>query len=284
MKTDSSRENFVEDGCIRTLDCYEMVYGLADDAISAAARGASAELRPLLERVHDRLRDRLLRCVSIQSRGGLRPAEDVWFHGHFGWTVKAGEDEAFLGKLASFEEKPASFGRRTYLSGRCTLRGSHSLDVGSFTSIGEDLYLMTSTDFHCMDTPTTFGFHREPRDERGEWWFHQPYEQVAEAKRGISIGNDVWIARNVRIYHGAEIGDGCVVAEGSLVRGRLEPYGVYAGAPAKLKRFRFSERVIEQLRELQWWTWERERILRNAAFFNHRLTNYEGKLRALIVD
>ncbi|RWX78453.1 acyltransferase [Neorhizobium lilium] len=55
---------------------------------------------------------------------------------------------------------------------------------------------------------------------------------------GISIGNDVWIGANCVILDGAKIADGCVIAAGSVVRGETEPYGIYAGVPAKRIRFR----------------------------------------------
>lgn len=57
-------------------------------------------------------------------------------------------------------------------------------------------------------------------------------------KRGVRIGNNVWIGTGARILDGADIGDGAVVAAGAVVRGRLEPNGIYAGVPAKLVRMR----------------------------------------------
>jgi acetyltransferase-like isoleucine patch superfamily enzyme len=58
------------------------------------------------------------------------------------------------------------------------------------------------------------------------------------SKQGIRIGNDVWLGAGVRVLDGAEIGDGCVVGAGAVVRGTLEPYGVYAGVPARLVKRR----------------------------------------------
>ena len=52
-------------------------------------------------------------------------------------------------------------------------------------------------------------------------------------KKGITVGNDVWIGAQVTLLDGCEVGDGCVIAAGSVVRGRLEPRSVYAGVPAR---------------------------------------------------
>lgn len=53
-------------------------------------------------------------------------------------------------------------------------------------------------------------------------------------KRGIHIGNDVWLGAGVRVLDGTVIGDGCVVAAGAVVRGELEPRSIYGGVPARL--------------------------------------------------
>lgn len=53
------------------------------------------------------------------------------------------------------------------------------------------------------------------------------------SKGGITIGDDVWIGANCVILDGAKIGDGCVVAAGSIVRGVLEDYSIYGGNPIK---------------------------------------------------
>ncbi|MEO5360227.1 MAG: acyltransferase [Nitrospirota bacterium] len=50
----------------------------------------------------------------------------------------------------------------------------------------------------------------------------------------ITIGNDVWLAANVTVMKGAEIGDGCVIGARSLIRkGRYEEYTILAGTPAR---------------------------------------------------
>ena len=54
---------------------------------------------------------------------------------------------------------------------------------------------------------------------------------------------------------GGMIENGCVIGARSLLppNFRSEPYGIYAGTPAKLIRFRFSEKVREALVNLAWW-------------------------------
>jgi acetyltransferase-like isoleucine patch superfamily enzyme len=59
------------------------------------------------------------------------------------------------------------------------------------------------------------------------------------SKSGVKIGNDVWIGANVTILKGVEIGDGAVVAAGSVVNKSVPSYAIVAGVPAKVVKYRF---------------------------------------------
>jgi virginiamycin A acetyltransferase len=52
-------------------------------------------------------------------------------------------------------------------------------------------------------------------------------------RSGIVIGDDVWIGANSVVLEGAEIGNGAVISAGSIVKGRLEEYGIFTGSPLK---------------------------------------------------
>ena len=54
----------------------------------------------------------------------------------------------------------------------------------------------------------------------------------------IKIGNDVWIGAKAIILPGVTIGDGCVIAAGSVVTKCIEPYSIVAGNPAIMVRRR----------------------------------------------
>jgi acetyltransferase-like isoleucine patch superfamily enzyme len=59
-----------------------------------------------------------------------------------------------------------------------------------------------------------------------------------------TIGKDVWVGANACIMAGLVIGDGSIVAAGSIVTKNIEPYSIYGGNPAKLIRMRFNEEEI----------------------------------------
>jgi acetyltransferase-like isoleucine patch superfamily enzyme len=54
----------------------------------------------------------------------------------------------------------------------------------------------------------------------------------------ITIGKDVWIGANCIITSGVKIGDGAVVAGGSVVTKDIPKNAIYGGIPAKLIRMR----------------------------------------------
>lgn len=81
------------------------------------------------------------------------------------------------------------------------------------------------------------------------------------------IGNDVWIGMNVIIMRGIKIGDGAVVAAGSVVTKDVVPYSIVGGNPARHIKYRFSPEVIERLLDICWWDWPELKIKSNAALF-----------------
>jgi acetyltransferase-like isoleucine patch superfamily enzyme len=52
-------------------------------------------------------------------------------------------------------------------------------------------------------------------------------------KSGISIGDDVWVGAHAVILPGVVIGNGAVVAAGSVVNKNVPEYEIWAGVPAK---------------------------------------------------
>lgn len=83
----------------------------------------------------------------------------------------------------------------------------------------------------------------------------------------VEIGNDVWIGACSVLIGGVKIGDGAVVGAGSVVNKDLEPYGIYAGSPAKLIKKRFDDETINKLLELKWWEKDEKWIRDNAKEF-----------------
>lgn len=71
----------------------------------------------------------------------------------------------------------------------------------------------------------------------------------------IKIGNDVWIGEGVVIMDGINIADGAIVGAYAVVTKDVPPYAVVAGNPARIVKFRFSQEIIDKLRQIKWWDW-----------------------------
>jgi acetyltransferase-like isoleucine patch superfamily enzyme len=62
--------------------------------------------------------------------------------------------------------------------------------------------------------------------------------EQASVSLPINIGNDVWIGAKATILAGVTIGDGAVIAAGSVVNKDVEANAIVAGTPAKLIKYR----------------------------------------------
>lgn len=71
-----------------------------------------------------------------------------------------------------------------------------------------------------------------------------PGRTIWESGRGDSfktyIGNDVWIGENVVVVAGVHIGDGAIIAAGSVVTKDVEPCTIVGGNPARFIKNRFK--------------------------------------------
>jgi lipopolysaccharide O-acetyltransferase len=60
-----------------------------------------------------------------------------------------------------------------------------------------------------------------------------PALRLLDHDRRVFIGRNVWLGDGVVVTPGATIGDGCVIGANSVVVGRIPPFTIAAGAPAR---------------------------------------------------
>ena len=68
-----------------------------------------------------------------------------------------------------------------------------------------------------------------------------PIALQGDSKRGISIGNDVWLGASVKVVDGVRIGCGSVVAAGAVVTRSLPEYSISRGVPARVTGSRIAQ-------------------------------------------
>ncbi|SAK81947.1 streptogramin acetyl transferase [Caballeronia pedi] len=100
------------------------------------------------------------------------------------------------------------------------------------------------------------------------------------------IHNDVWIGDEAMFLGGSTVENGCVIGARTVVppNFRSEPYGIYVGSPARLVRFRFSEKVRESLLELAWWDMPLQWVKENNDAFLADLTSDEGRALEMLAE
>lgn len=181
------------------------------------------------------------------------------------------------GLLLSSSRGRAVFGPGTWFEPPVVVHSvmTASIQVGSFTGIYGGSVGSAAIGRYCSIAPNvTIGPNEHPTDwlstslvaenpTAHDWdEFARPGQRErmlnatipfpSNLKRTI-IGNDVWVGSNTLILKGVKIGDGAIVAGGSVVTRDVPPYAVVAGVPARVKRLRFDEATIERLLALRWW-------------------------------
>jgi acetyltransferase-like isoleucine patch superfamily enzyme len=119
--------------------------------------------------------------------------------------------------------------------------------VGAYCSVGSGLIVRRRD--HPIDRPILHPFLYNS----GLGYLTQDTIQRNE-DNPLCIGNDVWIGDRVTILSGCKtIGNGAVLAAGSVVTKDVPAYAIVGGVPAKLLKMRFDEREITNLDASRWW-------------------------------
>lgn len=136
-------------------------------------------------------------------------------------------------------------GRHSYI-GVDYIRAHNDTKVGKFCSIGKNVAL-------------------GPSQHPSNWLSSSPFQysdiyKVSQNQKiytfsidPVTVGNDVWIGNNTIIKDGVKIADGCIIGSNAVVTHDTEPYAIMGGVPARVIRYRFPKKIINELVKLKWW-------------------------------
>lgn len=102
-----------------------------------------------------------------------------------------------------------------------------------------------------------------------EFGWNNRYPKSFGGNKIIRIGNDVWIGQGVTIVNGVTISDGAIIGMNSMVAKDVPSYAVVVGNPMVIKRFRFSQEIIDKLLKIKWWNWTDKKIKKSMKYFRN---------------
>lgn len=149
----------------------------------------------------------------------------------------------------------SSLGRYSFCGYDCEI---YHANIGSFTSIANRVVIGGAR--HPMEWVGMSPVFYKGRDSVKKKFS----EHLLDPAVGTCIGHDVWIGHSAVVLSGVQIGNGAVVGAGAVVTKDVPPYGVVAGNPAKLIRYRFDVATISALEEIGWWKLDNESLLKVA--------------------
>lgn len=91
--------------------------------------------------------------------------------------------------------------------------------------------------------------------------FPETIQATYQPKGDTLIKSDAWLGMKAMIMPGVTIGEGAIVAAGSVVTKDVPPYTMVGGNPAKEIKKRFSEEDIKTLQTIKWYDWPRAKVL-----------------------
>jgi virginiamycin A acetyltransferase len=130
--------------------------------------------------------------------------------------------------------------------GYATTLGYNNLLGGTIT-IGRYCQLGVDVALHATNHPISY-----MSTYINQNLFQGELQQLKEENK-IEIGHDVWVGHGVIVVGNVSIGNGAILAAGTVVTKDVAPYTIVAGIPAKPIRKRFSDAIINEIEDLKWW-------------------------------
>jgi maltose O-acetyltransferase len=134
--------------------------------------------------------------------------------------------------------------RTANIRDHCVIAGRAKLSIGEGTFVNRychfDLMASISIGRDCQIAPEVF-FCTATHDLVDGSFAASPHGEP------IVVGDRCWLGVRATVLPGSVIDDDCIIAAGAVVRGRCEPWGLYAGVPARRVRELRSPAVVDEV-------------------------------------
>ncbi len=184
----------------------------------------------------------------------------------FFWRILGFDYQMLLNKTdyTLLKDDPySSVGTKTYDNGAKVWRWSDAeLKIGKYCSIAYNVNFIVDEGYHSISPITNFPLVNNlfNEDETIGNKTKKEFLSKIKQKKGINIGNDVWIGMGAYIMPGVTIGNGVTIAANAVVTKNVPDYSIVAGLPATIIKRKHAETIIEKLNKIAWWNWETKKI------------------------
>jgi len=117
-----------------------------------------------------------------------------------------------------------AIGSRSELNHGCVIECVERVEIGDDVLVAADVYI-ADNDSHSSDWLQRRHDHLARRQGARDW--------TIVPRAPVQIESKAWIGRRAMILKGVTVGEGAIVAAGSIVTQPVEPWTLVAGVPAK---------------------------------------------------
>lgn len=143
--------------------------------------------------------------------------------------------------------------------------GYNPNDISSGTKIGAFCSFASGVKIGQMNHPTNFVSSHPFLYYINRGFINENYD--IRHKKDVIIEDDVWVGNNVMILPGVKISKGAVIGAGAVITNDVPPYAIVGGVPARLLKWRFNEVIRRKLVEIDWASWDDDRIKKAIPYF-----------------
>ena len=143
----------------------------------------------------------------------------AWYYRHKYHLKHIDKTVYFGGKSSISRDLRAD--RYAYIGPNCVI--NKNVTIGAYTMLANNVYIIGGDHlYNKVGTPIIFSGR--------------------DVVRQTTIGRDCWIGAHTIIMCGVKIGEGSIVAAGSVITKDIDPFTIYGGVPAKKIKDRFESK------------------------------------------
>jgi len=165
--------------------------------------------------------------------------------------------DVFISEMATVGDGKLHLGNRSYIAAEAQVGGGEvifgehcTLNAGGVVrgkvTLGDGVRIATGAQI--------LGFNHGTED------LEKPIYKQPHTKKGIVIGDDVWVGANVVVLDGIKVGSHCILAAGAIVTKDVPEWSVMGGNPARIIKDRRSAKAKNRGGLGEAWTTFKNRV------------------------